>query len=413
MIGKNDSTAIGGINIMRIDEFVERKSVFKNAQVLTEDYIPSKLLFREEEMKTIMSNLTAFFQQIKPNNMFILGQPSTGKTHILIAISNALSEEAKKRDLNIHYIYTNIGSMTLPQALVEIANSMGIHATKTMGLEIASKIKDEVRKTGQYYCFILDEYDKMKVTRDHKNPYDVLINIFSRMGSHVCVTVVANNKNILSNIEPATKSSFSPQKLYFRDYNALEVTNILKDRCALAFSENVIDPAVISRFGAWIYRSGVDLRTSLKILLNAGRKLANDGGTCITFEGLMTAFKEVERNMMSDVISKLNDSEILLIHAIASAQKSRNVKEVEKNIVYSAYCDLCNKLELQPLTWKHLITYICPKIEALHIINSDVHGRGKGKGTSTYFSIDGAELDDIIHMTKEEISNRVSETRYT
>ena len=397
-------------NILRIDEFVERKSVFKNAQVLTEDYIPPKLLFREEEMTTIMSNLTAFFQQIKPNNMFILGQPSTGKTHILIAISNLLSQEAMKRDLNINYIYTNIGSMTLPQALVEIANEMGIHATKTMGLEIASKIKEEVKRTKQYYCFILDEYDKMKVTRDHKNPYDVLINIFSRMGSHVCVTVVANNKNILNNIEPATKSSFSPQKLYFRDYNALEVTNILKDRCSLAFSDGIIDGSVIGRFGAWIYRSGVDLRTSLKILLNAGRKMANNGGKYITFEDLLQAFKEVERNMMSDVISKLNDSEILLIHAIASAQKNRNAKEVEKNTVYSAYCDLCNNLGLQPLTWKHLITYICPKIEALHIINSEVHGRGKGKGTSTYFSIDGAELSEIIHMTKEEINSRLSET---
>jgi len=397
-------------SVRKITDFLKDNSVFKKATVLSENYIPDKFLFREEEIKKIMHNLTGYFEGIPPNNMFIVGSPSTGKTHIMLAISNTLNEHAMKEGDNIKYIYVNVGGKTLPQILVDIASKLGLNVVINFGLGILSMIN---KKLNGNYCFIFDEFDRIKKTTDYQNPYDVIINSFSRIGSHVRIVVIANNMKIFDKLEAPTQSSFSPNKLYFRPYNADEITEILKDRCERAFNEGVIDEEVVARFGAWIYRTGVDLRTAFKVLLSAGRLVGsrdnNGKKQKITFDDLQISFKEVEKNILREVLSKLNDTELFFIHSIAIAQRERGKSEVEKNTVYSTYQRLCNNLGMQPLSWRHLSTYIAPKIEIQGIIKSEVHGRGKGKGTSTFFSIDGSEINEMIQMTTSEINKRIAD----
>lgn len=410
--GRTDVQTEGNVSgIKKITEFLENNdTVFKQAQVLSEKYIPDNFLFREEEIRQIIHNLTAFFEDVPPNNMFLVGSPSTGKTHILLYLTGVLNDYAVKEGRKIKYVYVNVGGKTLPQSLVNIAEKMGLNAVKNFGLGTFDMI---VKNIDGCYFFIFDEFDRIKKTPDYTNPYDIIVNLFSRIGSNVRLTLVANNVKIIEKLEAPTKSSFSPNQLYFRSYNAFETTEILKDRCKKAFIDGVIDEETIAKFGAWIYRSGVDLRTSFKILLNAGRNVSvgntGDLEKKITFDVLMKSFKDVEKNILQEILSKLNDSELLLIHSIASAQKKYNKTEVEKNIVYKTYQTLCNSFAISPLTWRHISSYITPKIEMQGIIRTDVHGRGKGKGTATFFSLDCGDLNEILKTTSYEIKRRMSD----
>ena len=393
-------------DIKKLTDFMDNKdSIFKNATVLTEEYIPDKFLYREDEIHQIFFNISAFFHGIKPNNMLILGPPSSGKTHIMQAITDTLNEEAVRKDIKVKYIYVNVGNASLPGALSDTAREMGMIISKKLGLSIAGIIKRNMN--GYKYCFVFDEFDRLKPTKEYRNPYDYLLNIFSRMGSGVCVVAIANNKNIMNRIEPPTKSSYSPIQMYFRAYNASEITEILKYRCNEAFESGIIDESVIERFSAWVYKTGLDLRTAFKVLLNAGYMIVDSKKTSITFEDLSTAFKRVEKDMLHDMLSKFNDTEILLIHSVATAQKYNSGMDVEKNIVYNVYTKICNEIGNVPLTWRHLNTYIFPNLELQGIIKKDVRGKGMGKGTATFFSLDGAEPDEITSITTEEINRRI------
>ena len=261
---------------------------------------------------------------------------------------------------------------------------------------------------GKYY-FIFDEFDRIKKTPLYKNPYDTIINPFTRMGSHVRIAVIVNNHKIYNSLEPATKSSYSPSKIYFREYNINETMNIIMDRCERAFKEGVLDENDIIYFARWIHRSGVDLRTAFKVLFTAGRIASGNNNKKITYDDLQTAFKEVEQDMLKSALSKLNDSELLFIHSIAVAQIDNDGDEVEKNVVYDSYRRMCGNLGVAPLSWKHLSTYICPKIEMQGIIKTSIHGRGRSKGTATFFSIDGATVDEMLNLTNEEIDRRFRE----
>ena len=389
--------------VMKITDFMKRNNgVFKDTKVLSEGYIPDKFLFREDEISKIIRNINAYLDEIPPNNMFIYGPPSTGKTHILMAISNVLNEYSMKEGANSRYIYINTGKKTLPQVLVSIAESLGINAVINQGPSIFDRIK---KKLNGNYFFIFDEFDRIEPTEGHSNPYNFIVNVFTRIGSNVRIACVLNDVKILKKFDDATLSSYSPQKLYFRPYNAQEITEILKDRCSKAFEEGVIDEEVVAEFGAFIYKSGIDLRTALKILLTAGR---NAEGGKISMKDLKVSFMEVEQNIIKEIISNLNDTELLFTYAIAISQHKYRSREIEKNIVYKMYQNVCNEFDYPTLSWRHLSTRIATGLEKQGIIRSEVHGRGKGKGTATFFSIDdGVELDEIIKVTNEELKRRV------
>jgi len=395
--------AHGGFNVRKITDFINKDTVFKDAKILSEDYIPDKFLFRDEEINQIISNLSAFFNGFPPNNMFIYGPPSTGKTHIMMSISNTLNEYAENQGEKIKYIYINAGGRTCPQVLVDVAYSVGLNAVINMGTNIISMV--ERKLNGKYY-FIFDEFDRIKKTPLYPNPYDTIINPFTRMGSHVRIAVIVNNHKIYDKLEPATKSSYSPSKLYFRAYSIDETMKIIIDRCEKAFKEGVLEEGDIIYFARWIHRSGVDLRTAFKVLFTAGRIASNGKKEKITYEDLQHAFKEVEQNMLKNTLSKLNDTELVFIHSIAVAQNNHEGGEVEKNIVYETYRRICNQVGLSQLSWKHLSTYITPKIEMQGIIKTSIHGRGRRRGTATFFSIDGASVDEMLKLTTEEVNRR-------
>jgi len=395
------------INVRRITDFVDEESVFKNAKILSEDYIPNtdKFLFREEEINSIMENLTTIFNGFPPNNMFIYGPPSTGKTHIMLSIIDALNEYSNTYGQNAKFIYINSGGRTAPQVLVEVANKLGLNAIINMGINIISLIEKNLHEEKNYF-FVFDEFDRMKRTPQYPNPYDTIVNPFTRMGSHVRIAVIVNNYKIYDKFDAPTKSSYSPLKLYFRAYNINETIHIIKDRCKDALKEGVIDDDTIIEFGKWIHKSGVDLRTAFKVIFRAGRRASMNKRKKIVYEDLQQAFREVEQDMLKSTLSKLNDAEFLFIHSIALAQKEHNLIEVEKNKVYQTYVEVCRSVGVSPLSWKHLSTYICPKIEMQGIIKTDVHGRGKGKGISTFFSIDSLDTDEMLKMTEVEMNRR-------
>lgn len=388
--------------IMKITDFLKTKGVFKDAKVLSETYIPDEFLFREEEISKIMKNLTSFFNDVPPNNLFIYGPPSTGKTHIIMAITNTLNEYAVKEGYKTQYIYINTGKRTLPQVLVNIAESMGIKAVINQGPMIVDIIK---KRLDSKYFLIFDEFDRMGTTETHTNPYDFIVNVFTRMGSNVRIGCILNDIKILNKLDKASMSSYSPQKLYFRAYNASEITDILKDRCRKAFADGVIDDETVAEFGAFVYKSGIDLRTALKILLTAGRDTQINEK--ITINKLKEAFMEVEKDIIKEVVSNLNDTELLFTYAIVSAQIKQKSREVEKNIVYSAYEKICKNFGYPVLSWRHLSTRIATGLERQGIIKSDVHGRGKGRGTATFFSIDSIDPKEMKLYVEDEVKRRV------
>jgi cell division control protein 6 len=73
---------------------VKGKSLIKNRKILTIDYIPQKLQFRDEETTTIAQTLSVSLKGARPSNLLLFGKPGTGKTAVVKNVINKFKEKS-------------------------------------------------------------------------------------------------------------------------------------------------------------------------------------------------------------------------------------------------------------------------------------------------------------------------------
>src|SRR3989338_1532481 len=89
------------------DNFLTRKSLFKNKEVLNSSYLPEEVLYREEQIQEIAHILAPALRSEKSSNLFIYGKTGTGKTLSIKHILRSLSLIATKNNIPLKTIYIN------------------------------------------------------------------------------------------------------------------------------------------------------------------------------------------------------------------------------------------------------------------------------------------------------------------
>lgn len=376
------------------DFVIDRGKIFSNMNVLRETYIPDNFFFRDDEMKRIKNDLSYFLEKGYMNHLFIFGPPSTGKTHIIKRLTENFNNIAEEYKINRKIIYFNFGGITYGEALREIATALNAKKSSLYDLQYTA---DKMEA-----ALVFDEMDKMKKTIHEKNPADRLIHFFTRNTS-LRLIVIVNDIMFPETLDITTRSTFSPNSIFFREYTASELFEILRSRCKLAFKEEVIDEEVISRFSAWIKSHGIELRIAFKILLEAGKLAEEKGMDHITFSNLEDAYKVVEFRMITDLIKKLNDNELLFLFSVAKAQEINFWKSAEKELVYKVYLDRCAKIGYSPSSWIYLQNFVVNKLRSMGFINLEKKGKGRGKGTITYYSL-SIPIDETLPILEKMIN---------
>ena len=398
----------------RITDYVREAtpSLFNNPTVFTDQFIPDEFMFRDAEIEEIVYNLKAFFQNIPPNHIHIYGPPSTGKSHIIRKIVEELNEMAEAMGLSILYVYTNCHDTTLTGVYTKVAQHFDpSFPNRGVGREdIKNFIKQKI--SGMKIVFIFDEIDKMASSANQRKPVSTLINTFTRLSednrfqSQVSIVVISNSKNIVKEIDSATKSTFQPLFIIFREYNAPEITDILLDRCRRGFKEGIIEDAIIKHFGANLRSENRDLRTGLKVFLMAGRNAGNNGGDTITYDDIRYALDQVEKNIIRETIHKYSDQEVMIIHSLAVACSEK--REPNSKDLFRAYSNTVKLygLALKPLTWKHISTILLPKMEVQGWFIKDLKSMGYGEGVTNIYKMDNDEISEILKVTRAELKLR-------
>ena len=72
------------------NEFLERKSLFKNKRVLQSNFTPNKIQHRDEQIQQIANILAPCLKLERPSNLLIYGKTGTGKTVSIKFITNQI-----------------------------------------------------------------------------------------------------------------------------------------------------------------------------------------------------------------------------------------------------------------------------------------------------------------------------------
>ncbi|MFW6226362.1 MAG: AAA family ATPase, partial [bacterium] len=88
-------------------EYMDKKPLFKSKKFLQSNYIPSSILYREEQIQHMAKILAPLLRGDKPSNLFIYGKTGTGKTLTAQHVTQKLNNAAQQAKVNIKIIYLN------------------------------------------------------------------------------------------------------------------------------------------------------------------------------------------------------------------------------------------------------------------------------------------------------------------
>jgi cell division control protein 6 len=391
------------------DKAAKGKSLIKNDQALKIDYVPEKLPFREQEEKTLAQVLSTTFRSARPSNLFLFGEPGTGKTAVVKKVVEKLEKKAKELNTNVKVVNVNAkGASTAYKVLHEIAEYIGLNQedkTKrvpftglSMG-EATSRILRFIQKKELSVILVIDEIDSLV----DKSGDDILYS-FTRAnqqmteGGFIALIGISNSLDFKDKLDPRVRSSLSEEEMVFKPYTIDQLREILHERSKIAFNHGAISEAAVNLCSAMAGREHGDARKAIDLLRVAAELAERENAVKVDEKHVRAAQEKIENNAPFDLLKNAPTHMKLVVLAIA------RTKDAYTGDVYDTYASLCKHLEQEPLTQRR-VTQMISKLDLLGMVATDVVSQGR-YGRSQKISIK-IPLATVKEALKEDFASLI------
>jgi cell division control protein 6 len=357
-----------------------RKSLIKNRQALTIDYVPEKLPFRESETNTLAQVLSTIFNDTRPSNLLLFGEPGTGKTAAVRKVIEGLDKSAKELKKEIHAVTVNAkGTSTAYRAVFEIAEKIGLNNEKqkqvpftglSMG-EATDRILQFIQKKKLCVILVIDEIDSL-VDKSGDN----LLYSFTRANQHmtqggfITLIGISNSLDFKDKLDPRVRSSLSEEEMVFNPYTVDQLRQILHERSKIAFNDGAISDAAINLCSAMAGREHGDARKAMNLLRIAAELAERENAAKVDEKHARAAQEKIEKDAPYDILKNAPAHMKLVMLAIIKS------KDNYTGEIYDIYSSLCKHTEQEPLTQRR-VTQIVSRLDLLGLVATDVVSQGR------------------------------------
>lgn len=326
--------------------------VISNFEVLSADYLPNRMIHRDNERKEIANNLKPVLNDKEPRNILIHGPPGTGKT----TMAKFVVEKLKRHDSTV--LSGSVNCWKYPsrfKVYYQLLQQMGekmLHRSGTPTDELVDKFQNKIIKRPS--IIILDEVDQIE---DERILYDMAR--YSKMG----LIMIANHQNIFYDFDTRIRSSLSSRKdIRFKRYNKKQLVDILKDRRKWGLKNDVITNAQLKIIAS---NSDGDARIAINTLRIAAENAEEQSLETIENNHINDASPQAQKENLEKSKNKLNKDQQVLYEVI---EDNGSVKPRE---LYSKYRERVENPKVNRTLRKYL-----SKMTDYNLIGS----RGERKG---------------------------------
>lgn len=311
---------------------MEEGRIIKDIRVLTEEFIPSRIVHRESQLEALKNCLRPITENLRGRNAFLYGPPGTGKT----CIARFLSEELKEQT-GISTAYVNCWKNStrfnvLYKVVSDFGFSLSVHRKGTPLDELLYTLENKLSK--KPCVVILDELDRIEGDRA---VYDLL------SFSQISLILIANTETVMYRFDDRIRSRLSPaEHIQFPPYTNSDIADILKDRVVYGLAPGVIKPFQLKKIAEI---SNGDARTAIGVLRNLAEHAEANGFSKIP-----------EREIKLPTLKKIKLKELNPHQSIAyNILKGEALPPSE---LYSRYLAACGERGLKPVTERRLRTFL-------------------------------------------------------
>ncbi len=355
------------------------RSLVKNRQALTIDYVPERLPFRDEETRTLAQVLSTIFRGARPSNLLLFGKPGTGKSATARNVVEKLKQ--KSRELGVEVTVPIVNAKLANSAykvLFEIAEELGVnkeqekqvHFTGLSMGEATDRVLQFIQRKKLNLVLVIDEIDSLI----DKSGDDILYN-FTRAnqrmkGGFVTLIGISNSLTFKDKLDPRVRSSLSEEEIVFNPYTVDQLRQILQERAKLAFSEGGISDAAVNLCAAIAGREHGDARKAIDLLRVAAELAEREGGGKVDEKHVRASEDRIERDAPFVALKNAPIHHKIVIFAV---MRSKNGTTGE---VYETYLSLCKLSGQKPLTQRRM-TQIISELDLLGLISTDIVNQGR------------------------------------
>ena len=341
---------------MKLDNIFDsalKDTLFNEKSVLQINHKPETIPHRDEQIEYVASILAPILRGERPSNLFLYGKTGTGKTLSVLYVRDQLMKKAGEVgvDVKIEYLNCKLRKVadTEYRILAALLRKLGAEVPDT-GLptdKLYRKFIEIIDLKKQLIVLVLDEIDYAlnKIS-------DSFIYNLTRLNSEltkaqISIIGISNDITFLENIDPRVRSSLGEEEVVFPPYNALQLQDILQERCKIAFKEGVVDDGVIAKCAAFAAREHGDARRALDLMRIAGELSEREGSKKVDLNYIDKANKKIERDKILDIVETEPKQFQLVLYSVMSLTKSINnhgSERVYTGDVYNNYNDLCKRL---------------------------------------------------------------------
>ena len=388
-------------------DYLDKKPLILNKRALQNNYTPSEIPHRDEQIKQIAGILAPSLRMEKPSNLFIYGKTGSGKTVVTKYVTEQIISASKEKKIPLKVFYLNCKMKRVADTeyriISQLAKAFGeeVPATGLPTDEVYRLFLDAIDKEKQLLILILDEIDQLV-----KKAGDEILYNLTRLSSElknveICIIGISNDLLFTENIDPRVKSSLSEEELVFPPYNALQLQDILRTRANLAFRPNVLADGVIEKCAAYAAREHGDARRALELLRVAGELAERKNEDKVVLEHLDEAEEKIEKDRVLDVINTQPKQFQITLHSILSLDLEN--ESIFTGDLYDVYKNNCLTMGLKPLTQRR-VSDIIAELDMLGIIHAKVISKGRyGRTRQISVAIPPSTIPNIKNSLKENL----------
>lgn len=400
-------------------------SVFTNRGLVEPDTIidEERIVGRDEQLESVVSFLKPTLQRNRPPNMLLYGPAGTGKSLIIGAVTQQIIELCKSKGERFGVVTINCQPInTLDQAVYELVQTVA----KNMGAEVGvpetgvstkrkyRRLYELINENYDSVIFILDEIDLLVGRRANDEPaYSKLLYQLSRasntneIAGRVSVAALTNDPKFMENIDGRAESSFNPRDVYFPDYDAYQLRQILKNRRD-AFRPNALEDDVIPLVAAFAAQSHGDARKAIDLFRGAG-DLANErGDEEVLEEHVRKSQEEIDKDRSLKLVEGLTTQKKISLYATAAVARysDRLGSSVPSPVGFKVYQWVTDELDADQMTRETYVKYV-KELSTYGLISTSKKSRGRGGGMYMEFTFTG---DPIAIMDRIDKDTRLEAT---